>query len=63
MTISPEVTPPVAAQWQLALAEAGIGEADVHLLAVDGQAPADEPKAASYPPGRVLVDEPGDMLG
>lgn len=62
MTISPEVTPAVATQWQLALAEAGIGEADVHLLTVDGRAPADEPKAASYPAGRVLVEEPGDMI-
>lgn len=62
MTVSPEVSPVVATQWQLGLAEAGIGEADAHLLAVDGRAPDDEPKAACYPAGRVLVDEPGDML-
>jgi|GEM_PF-5125976 len=62
MTISPAITPAVAAQWRLALAEAEIGETDAHLLSVAGQAPPNEPKAAYYPAGRSLVDEPGDII-
>jgi hypothetical protein len=50
MTVSPDVTAAVAARWRLALAEADIEEADAHLLAVEGRAPADEPKAAAIPP-------------
>lgn len=62
MTISDEITPPIAEQWRLAVAHAGVDEADVHLLSITGRAGPDAPKAATYPAGNPLVEESDDLI-
>ena len=48
--------------WDLVLARAGVDPDRFHLLPVPGAAVAGYNKAACYPPGELLVDDPDDLL-
>jgi hypothetical protein len=62
MTVSPDVPPVLVEQWRSAVADAGLDENQVHLLALSGRPAPGKPKAASYPAGHHLSDDPEDII-
>lgn len=62
MSCSPEVEPFLEALWLDALADAEADPDRYHLLAVPGAAVSGHIKAATYPPGRMLIDDPEDII-
>jgi hypothetical protein len=62
MTISPDASSSLGVVWGSVVRDAGVGDDAVHLLVLPGEPAPGMPKAASYPAGRILADEPEDII-
>jgi hypothetical protein len=62
MSASPETEPFMLAAWEAAVSDSELQPSEVHLLSVPGAAICGSNKAACYPLGIELVDEPHDRL-
>jgi hypothetical protein len=60
MSVSPDAAEFIVAEWSAALADAGVDDADHHLIVCAGASLPGRVKAVSFDPGKELTGDPGE---